>query len=75
MVIVFTLKINGATATQSDIQQAVDLLQCSGEIYLTPTVYKNQPGLRFSVSNWSTEMVHAERAWIALENMYKSLTE
>jgi len=71
--ICFTLKIDGARATQAMIQKAVQFLQCSGEIYLTSTVYKNQPALRFSVSNWSTEIAHAKRAWVALQNMRNML--
>ncbi len=69
----FTLLINGTRANQDSIEQAVELLQQSGEIYLSPTVYKEVPALRISVTNWSTELCHAKKAWKALESMVECL--
>ena len=65
----FTVIKNGQYLQQEEINQAILILQRSGDIYLTPTVYKGNPALRFSVSNWSTEITHAHKAWLALESM------
>jgi glutamate/tyrosine decarboxylase-like PLP-dependent enzyme len=62
----FTLKSEKAPVSLSKIQRFLTLLTAGGQVFLTPTVYKDQPALRVSITNWRTGENDLEIAWTAL---------
>jgi glutamate/tyrosine decarboxylase-like PLP-dependent enzyme len=49
------------------------LVNLSGKIFITPTVYKNIPALRISISNWQTTSKDMDIAWETLNESYRKL--
>jgi glutamate/tyrosine decarboxylase-like PLP-dependent enzyme len=64
----FTLRdaLPGA-AGEAVVQDFVRRVRDGGELFITPTVYQGQWGLRAAFSNWRTTAADVDRAWRALE--------
>lgn len=55
------------------INRYISLLNAGGEIFITPSVYKEIPALRISISNWQTEKKDIDLAWKALQKAWDQL--
>ncbi|MGB0384544.1 MAG: pyridoxal phosphate-dependent decarboxylase family protein [Ardenticatenaceae bacterium] len=64
--ICFTLNIADNKLTLAQIRHFLQILTDSGLVFLTPTLYKNVPAIRVSVTNWQTTQNDIEIAWQAL---------
>ncbi|PRY44888.1 pyridoxal phosphate-dependent decarboxylase family protein [Umezawaea tangerina] len=53
-------------AVPGDATAAVEAVRDTGEVFLTPTVYKGQPALRAAVSNWRTGAEDVDRIFAAI---------
>jgi glutamate/tyrosine decarboxylase-like PLP-dependent enzyme len=62
-VVCFTL---AQDATKERIRAALDAATHTGEVFLTPTVYKGVPAIRAAFSNWRTTATDVERVSRAL---------
>jgi glutamate/tyrosine decarboxylase-like PLP-dependent enzyme len=59
-VVCFTLTNQPDFAT---VQRYLTRIRDAGQVFMTPTLYKGQPGLRAAFSNWRTQPADVERAW------------
>lgn len=73
--ICFTLKSKGKDVGFEEIRQYLRILQQTGDIFLTPTVYKGIAAIRISITNWRTTEQDVEIAWQALQNGVAKLSE
>ncbi|HFB66351.1 MAG TPA: aspartate aminotransferase family protein [Aeromonadales bacterium] len=64
--ICFTVLIKGQIASEKQIKVFLEKVIATGVLFLSPTLYKNQPALRISISNWQTEKKHIEKCWKCL---------
>ena len=62
-VVCFTLTGQSDSAT---LQKFLTKVREAGQVFMTPTVYTGQPGLRAAFSNWRTQPADVERAWDSL---------
>lgn len=67
-VVCFTL---AGEPTAESVRRFLDALHATGEVFMTPTVYKGTPGIRAAFSNWRTETEDVERAWAAMTQIMK----
>ncbi len=52
--------------TSAAIKRLLDTVRDTGQVFLTPTVYKGQPAIRAAFSNWRTQPQDVDLAWAAL---------
>lgn len=71
----FTLTQTGLNQplTITDIRQYLDLVKQDGRLFLTPTVYQNQPAMRISITNWRTTKADIDIAWDGLVACHQQL--
>jgi len=69
--VLFTLKKDNLTS--KDINAFVQRIKEDGRIFITPTLYREQPALRISISNWQTDSKDIEIAWQALNDTYRAM--
>jgi hypothetical protein len=62
----FTIASPGEAVSLPEIQRYLRILQTNGDVFLTPTVYRDVPAIRISVSNWRTTQKDIDIAWQAL---------
>ena len=55
---------HGETAVQAFVQRVRD----AGDVFVTPTTYRDRWGIRAAFSNWRTSEADVERVFAALEN-------
>jgi glutamate/tyrosine decarboxylase-like PLP-dependent enzyme len=70
-VVCFTLADEAVTTAQ--VQEFLTRLRQGGRVFLTPTVYKDVPGIRAAFSNWRTTDEDVAIAWSALLECNASL--
>jgi glutamate/tyrosine decarboxylase-like PLP-dependent enzyme len=68
-VVCFTVKNWGITL--EEIQKFLAAVRDDGRVYFTPTVYKGIPAIRAAVSNWQTERLHMDEAFVALTEVWQ----
>ncbi len=62
--ICFTL--NKKDLTLDEINEYVQKIKEDGRIFITPTIYKDVPAFRISITNWQTDKKDIDIAWKAL---------
>lgn len=65
-VVCFTLKSDKGEASSTDVSKFLTRLTNDGKVFMTPTVYKNRPGIRAALCNWRTTETDIEIAWEAM---------
>jgi glutamate/tyrosine decarboxylase-like PLP-dependent enzyme len=65
-VVCFTLVSQPDSAT---IQSFLAKVRDTGQVFMTPTVYNGQPGIRAAFSNWRTQPWDVDLAWKTLEKL------
>jgi len=65
--VLFTL--NEKNITTERIDNFINALKKDGRIFITPSVYKQKPCLRLSISNWQTQQKDIDLAWQALNEV------
>jgi glutamate/tyrosine decarboxylase-like PLP-dependent enzyme len=58
---------SGGQAEEPAVQAFVRRVRDAGEVFITPTVYHGQWGLRAAFSNWRTREADVARTWKALQ--------
>ena len=63
----FTFKKGKDTASFDQVKTYLKKLKEKGDIFLTPTVYKETPAIRISIANWKTTQKDVEIAWQSIQ--------
>ncbi|MCP4139174.1 MAG: aspartate aminotransferase family protein [Chloroflexi bacterium] len=66
--ICFTFKKGEERASFELIKSYLQRLKEKGDIFLTPTIYKEIPAIRVSVANWKTTQKDIEIAWKSIQH-------
>ena len=61
--ICFTLATREGAPSAEAVRKYLKRLQKKGDVFLTPTVYKDIPAIRVSITNWRTTRADVELAW------------
>lgn len=64
--ICFTFAKEKEKLSNEVIKKYLKSLQKNGDVYLTPTVYKELPAIRVSITNWRTTQADVDLAWNAM---------
>ncbi len=70
--ICFTFATADSPVSLETIKAYLNRLKESGDLFLTPTVYKNSPAIRVSISNWRTTQKDVEISWQAMQKEVKT---
>ncbi len=71
--IVFTIKVEKEELSVEVVKEYLNRLQRNGDVFLTPTVYKDIPAIRVSITNWRTTQEDVELAWAAMQKELKGI--
>ena len=64
--------VNHEALTAEMNQQFLTTLNQQGQVYMTPTVYKDMPAIRAAFSNWRTSQADLTIIWEALTTAISS---
>ncbi len=65
--ICFTFATEKNTVSLEVVKNYLKNLKEKGDVFLTPTVYKNIPAIRVSITNWRTTQEDVKIAWRAIQ--------
>ena len=71
--IVFTIAVEKEKLSVDVVKEYLNRLQRNGDVFLTPTVYKDIPAIRVSITNWRTTLEDVELAWHAMQKELKGI--
>ncbi len=67
--------INHAATSNKMVTDFLAMIRDDGRAFFTPTVYQGKAAIRAAVSNWMTHKDHVEKAFHALEDVYKKMSK
>lgn len=56
----------------ADVQQFLNAVREQGDVFFTPTLYKQTPAIRAAISNWQTNMEDIEIAFLAITRVWET---
>ena len=71
----FTFANEKDNISMGTVKEYLRSLQEKGDVFLTPTMYKETPAIRVSITNWRTTQKDVEIAWQAMQQEAKSISK